>query len=689
VAEPATRSAVVRFGVFEVDLRAEELRKNGSKLKLAGQPFQVLAILLERPGEVVTRDELQKRLWPDVFVDVDHNLNTAINKIREVLGDSAESPRFVETLPRRGYRFIASSGRDGISKRRLRKLTPRASWTAIGATLLLLAGIGIWRFNRKAPEPRVLSGVVPFSSLPGVQAYPAFSNDGKQVAFIIEGDQNPGIYTALIGGEKPLRLTKNPRDSCPTWSPDGRQVAFSRYAEDGTSFSIYVMSAFGGSEHKLYTYPKSSGECLNWSPDGKVLAFSEGSRVALFSLSDSTTRPLTSPPDLASDKFPTFSPDGSTVAFVRDTGSGLSELFVIPATGGAANRLTFDNRSISGSPAWTPDSRDIVFSSPRRGLLSLWRISAFGGTPRPLGIIAMASYPSISREGNQLVYLHQVIHDNIWRVALRDEKHIQGSPTSLISAIWHNSRPHFSPDGKQVAFESDRSGYSEIWVCGEDGADCRQLTSLEGAAGAPRWSPDGRYIAFEFHPREHTEIYVVEMPDGPARLMPTFSDADNEGPSWSRDGQWIYFCSNRGGGHAQLWKIPFKGGLPVAVTRNGGVFAAESADGRFLYYSKSQVSGIWKSALQGGEETRIILDQPEGWDAYSWALVSDGIYFLKQAEGKRDIEFFEFATRKRIPISSLNLPASDGLDVSPDGRSIIFVQHDSYESNIMLVRGFQ
>ena len=97
---------LLRFGNFEVDLRSGELRKAGAKLKLSGQPFQVLSILLERPGEVVTREELQKRLWPDTFVDVDHNLNTSINKIREVLGDSAESPRYVETLPRRGYRFI-------------------------------------------------------------------------------------------------------------------------------------------------------------------------------------------------------------------------------------------------------------------------------------------------------------------------------------------------------------------------------------------------------------------------------------------------------------------------------------------------------------------------------------------------------------------------------------------------------
>src|SRR5215471_13710995 len=104
--ETQSRPRLIRFGVFEANLRTGELRKGGMKLKFSGQPFQVLAILLERPGDVVTREELQKRLWPDSFVDVEHNLNTAVNKIREVLGDSAESPRFVETLPRRGYRFI-------------------------------------------------------------------------------------------------------------------------------------------------------------------------------------------------------------------------------------------------------------------------------------------------------------------------------------------------------------------------------------------------------------------------------------------------------------------------------------------------------------------------------------------------------------------------------------------------------
>src|ERR1700727_2127098 len=112
MAETQSRPRLIRFGAFEADVQTGELTKDGVKLKFGGQPFQVLAILLERPGDVVTRDELQKRLWPDTFVDVDRNLNTSINKIRDVLGDSAENPRFIETLPRRGYRFIAPVERD-------------------------------------------------------------------------------------------------------------------------------------------------------------------------------------------------------------------------------------------------------------------------------------------------------------------------------------------------------------------------------------------------------------------------------------------------------------------------------------------------------------------------------------------------------------------------------------------------
>ena len=106
---PLRSTNVVRFEGFEVDLRAQELYKSGRKVMLQVQPFQVLAMLLEQPGEVVTREEMQKRLWPaDTFVDFDHSLNTAIKKLRQALGDDKKKPRFVETLPKRGYRFLAT-----------------------------------------------------------------------------------------------------------------------------------------------------------------------------------------------------------------------------------------------------------------------------------------------------------------------------------------------------------------------------------------------------------------------------------------------------------------------------------------------------------------------------------------------------------------------------------------------------
>lgn len=176
---------IVRFGVFEADLRTGELHKNGVKVPLQGQPFQVCAILLEHPGELVTREELRQKVWPeDTFVDFDHALNTAITKIRLALGDEADSPRFVETLPRRGYRFIgpvdkpSSQARPpSVPKGRFEGLTAKARWILVGATLLaLLSGIGIWRFSRnhsEAPLPPI--EVVPLAGLAGFESEPAFS----------------------------------------------------------------------------------------------------------------------------------------------------------------------------------------------------------------------------------------------------------------------------------------------------------------------------------------------------------------------------------------------------------------------------------------------------------------------------------------------------------------------------------
>src|SRR6478672_9348383 len=193
MAETAPQLRLLRFGNFEVDLRTGELRKDGVKLKFSGQPFQVLAILLERPGDVVTREELQKRLWPDTFVDVERNLNTAINKIREILGDSAENPRFIETLSRRGYRFIAPVETDPslvsqnpienpidkpvVSTKQFRLWLP-----ILGGAAVLALGLVLWISSFKtAGTPRV----VRFTTLTsdGQRKLGPLASDGLRVYF--------------------------------------------------------------------------------------------------------------------------------------------------------------------------------------------------------------------------------------------------------------------------------------------------------------------------------------------------------------------------------------------------------------------------------------------------------------------------------------------------------------------------
>ena len=701
---------IVRFGVFEADLETGELRKNGAKVPLQGQPFQVCAILLERSGELVTREELRQKVWPeDTFVDFDHAVNTAIKKIRIALGDEADNPRFVQTLPRRGYRFIGPVDKPSPqppllsgSKGRVERLT---WWISGGVALLaLLAGLGVWRFSRNragAPPPPI--EVAPMDALPGDDFCPAFSPDGNQVAFVLAGSDNSGIYTTMVGGERSLRLTKDIKDisdSSPTWSPDGRRIAFYRYRDH--VLSIYAVSALGGTEQRLYTgltSPWTDG--LSWSPDGKLLAFSDSQAdksrtwIALLSLADSTTRRLTSPSDQEIDRYPAFSPDGSTVAFVRRVLAGeVNDIYLVPTAGGVPKRLTFDNRPIMGSPTWTPDGREIVFSSARGGLGALWRVSASGGTPRPVeGVGVIAWNPSISRKGNQLVYQRMFFKDNIFRLNLKDETHRQGLPALLRSEKGLNWRPHFSPDGKRFAFESNGLGFPEIWACDSDGSNCGPLTSLRGTSGAARWSPDGRYIAFEFRPRERTEIYLLEVGGGPPQLLPTLPGADNGGPSWSRDGKSIYFYSDQGGEPFQLWKVALKGGPPVQITKNGGVFGAESADGLFLYYSKFNLKGIWKMSLQSGEERRI-MDQAGTSDWYNWALARNGIYFRDAKDSKNHdpigvIDFFDFATGKTTTVSTEEHPGGVGLAVSADGKSLLYDDKGDLQSSIMLVKNFR
>jgi Tol biopolymer transport system component/DNA-binding winged helix-turn-helix (wHTH) protein len=710
---PETRfaEAMVCFDIFQVDLRAGELRREGRRVKLQEQPFRVLFLLMERAGGVVTREELREKLWPaDTFVDFDHGLNSAVARLREALRDSAEKPRFIETVAKRGYRFIApvqaSTPAAAVSSIKpvahnntgLGSHIRARSWMVATSCFALFLAIAVWALYRPSPDSQLERiEVVPLVGLRGFQATPAFSPDGTLVAFRqSDGAHHTGIFAAVVGGQKSLQVTADPGDCCPTWSPDGREIAFVRYSDK--KVSIYTIPALGGTERRVYRGPASMGAGLSWSPNGGSLVFPEAnpadptrSVLSLLSLADSSTRALTSPPPGWHDHEPAFSPDGTRLAFIRSTIAGVSnDVYVMPAAGGHAKRLTFDNRPIMGPPAWTADSREIIFSSDRGAETGLWRVSATGCIPRPVaGPVGEATWPSIPAKGDALVYEQGQSKFNIWRLDLKDEKHHARPPSALVSEKGDKMRPELSPDTKKIAFESNRLGFWDIWTCDVEGSSCDQVTSLHGTAGRARWSPNGRYIAFEFHPKERSEIYVAEIPGGLPHLVPSIEGADNLSPSWSRDGKWLYFASKSGTEPFQVWKMPVTGGAPTRITKNGGISPVESPDGRFLYYSKYEQGGVWRMPLQGGEETEVLRDvDGGGWP--NWGVRADGIYFLKFGKFPQvSIDFFEFATGKIILIWTLEKEPGWGLSLSDDGKSIVYIQNEFSESNLMLVKNFR
>jgi Tol biopolymer transport system component len=541
--------------------------------------------------------------------------------------------------------------------------------------------------------------VVPFTSLPGHEFEPAFSPDGNQIAFAWDAEtDNTSIYVKLIGAGAPLRLTTHPGvDRSPSWSPDGRYIAFERISENEKG--IFIIPALGGTERKVFSHGWNPVDLAHvvWSPDGKFLAFVERSSpqvpysIWLISVETLERHQLTWAPEQdLGDVLPTFSPDGQTLAFDRQSSVGVDDIYLVPIGGGEARRLTSDNRGIGGL-AWTPDGREIVFNSWGRGGDGWWRVSVTGGTPKRLALGGDGGSPAISQQGHRLAYVQGFYDSNIWRIELPKSKGRSNPPTRLIASTNFEQAPQYSPDGNRIAFGSGQSGNSEIWVCASDGTNPIQLTSFDRSTGTPRWSPDGRHIAFDSRAETHSDIYVISA-EGGSPLRITTGDSDAVVPSWSRDGRGIYFASNRTGNY-QVWKAPAEGGAAVQVTKQGGFAAFESPDGKFIYYGKGRaLPGIWRVAVEGGEETQV-LDQPKaGYWGY-WALVDDGIYFVNVAVKSRPtIEFFSFATGRVSRIAAMEKEAARfcaGFAISPDGRWLLYAQVDLSGSDIMLVENFR
>jgi Tol biopolymer transport system component/DNA-binding winged helix-turn-helix (wHTH) protein len=697
-------SPCYKFGPYEVRIRTREIYKYGTRLKLRPQPFQVLQVLVEHAGDVVTRDELRQILWPaETFVDFEHGLNTSIKELRRILSDSATQPRYIETIPKLGYRIVApveaepalhvpSNGKVKLAPEVLPHSHRSRRWWLYSAGILLSAALAI-SINRR---PELESSMpVPLTSFPGNENEASWSPDGRQVAFMWNGEKQDhfDIYLLQPGSSQTLRLTADGGSNySPAWSPDGRWIAYIH--RDSRRSSLNLISPLGGAVRTVLTGDSVMGR-MSWLPGGRALVLEiisaprQPAALWLVWIETGKHRALTSPPaGIPGDTAPAVSPDGKMVAFCRASFWRTAELYLLDlkpdlSSAGLERRVT--DLGFVGTPAWTPDGDRIVFGCSREGA-GLCQVDRAGRRPQPVfGVPTTGSHPAfVRRPGGytSLVFTSTTSESTLWRYST--EQGPGGSPMELARSTRSQGCPRYSADGKKLAFAGDRSGYQEIWTADADGSQSVQLTDLRHLlTEAPDWSPSGEEIAFVSQDRANRQICIVRASGGPAVAI-TSEEGIRSGNGWSHDGSAYYYTSIRTG-RPEVWRVPRTGGRTQQITTSGATCGFESARGTFYYWKgENWHRGVLLRRTPQGDQPVPLA--PQGL-ACLIAPALNGFYF--ESADTHDIYLYDEAADRSVHV----LPHPDRVfgrfTVSPDGRWLALDSDGAESSDLMIMEHFR
>ena len=644
--------STVRFVEFTADLETRELFRNGSKIRLQGQPFEVLAVLLEHPGRLVTRDELRQRLWPaDSFVDFDHGLNAAVKRLRDALGDDADNPKFIETVPRRGYKFICSI--DGLpqgaalagnveTKHRLRRIAWIASFLLV---LVAITGISWRAFSKHLPTITAsarlsFAGRALAPALSYGEWFPALVTDGSRIYYSALKDGKDAhsklAYVSTAGGEQVFMTTPLKYAEVRNISPDGStllvygSMAGLYIASEGTN--LWLVSTAGGGLRRLGDVHGHDGA---WSPDGRQLVYADDQSLNLASSDGSESRKLVGVPGKAF--WIRWSPDSTLIRFtIIDQKTNTHRLWECRANGTGLRRLALGegDQAQECCGEWTPDGKFFLFRMVRDNHADIWSIQEKFSvlsrrTRKPVRLTAglldsTAAIPS--RDGKKLFVVETSAKPELLAYDLNTRKTAQ-----LLSGISARNAD-VSADQEWIAYVEHRGQESILWRARADGRERLQLAGLPLMyLDDPRWSPDATQVSFVAKmPDKPWSVYVIRAGGGTARVISPEGENILD-QTWSPDGQSLMF------GHPPDYWL-------------------ESGTSKAIYILNLKTDH--QSTLPGSE----------GLFSPRWSL--DGRYAAAMPLSQKKIMLFDFATQRWTELAEQH--CVDNPTWSRDGDHIYF-----------------
>lgn len=659
---------IYRFDDIEIDLGNFRVLKAGKVLSLEPKALKVLVFLVENLGRLVEKRELIDAVWGEAYV-TENVLTRAIGQIRKVLADDAKDARYIETVPTRGYRFIADSvveengdapsaspGASGLAQSpQFEGTRPRLSKYGIVLACVIafacLVAASVFVVKRQfVPSYLQVASSAQMTTSSGLSFYPTFSPDGKEIAFSTDRGKGFEIFVRQVSpGGKEVQITSDGEQNMqPVWSPDGNLIAYSSKTRGG----IWLVPALGGTARKLTDF----GSHPAWSRDGQWIAF-QSSALDDFSADSigvnppstiweirpdgNNARQITSPgrPE-GGHGAPSWSPDAKRIVFVSGV-RGTGQVWSIAPDGRGLVCLTSQVSSYY-DPVYSPDGRSVLYGAGSGSTeYGLWQvrvspnISSGFGEPVQIsnsGGIRIKNL-AFSADGKKLIYAAENVSGSLHSLPVANSGEEVGEPVTLTSDVGCRSiLPAFSPDGLRVVFDScrGRAGLpTQVWVMNADGSNVQQLTFGPRASGFPAWYPDGRRILF----RSDGKLFSVDAETRQRKLAMEMNQEFGD-LTLSPDGRQLAMDSSVGG-VLNIWLMDMASRKLKQLTFDKEMFAfpAWSPDGKFIAaeIQRGADNSIVILPSAGGPVTQLTPYRGQHW-LHGWSPDGDKVLYAKQGE---------------------------------------------------------